>query len=134
MLVEEESLWGKVFKAKYDILEFGEQPEVEGRMSNWWKDFLRTCFQNQVNEWFDQGAQRVIGDGRSINFWQHIWLGTKSFQNKFSRLYNPSLQSEIFQKWIIGLGVLGIGIEGGEDHCLVKRTMRQKACLVSRMK
>ncbi|XP_057450142.1 uncharacterized protein LOC130741304 [Lotus japonicus] len=64
LLREQNSLRVAVLRAKYKIPSYGEPVERGGKMSAWWNDILRTCFENSSLCWFDSAIKRKLGDGK----------------------------------------------------------------------
>jgi len=54
--------------------------------SLWWKDLCRICGKIQGN-WFDGRFQWILGDGRSVKFWDDKWADGHVSKEKFSRLF-----------------------------------------------
>lgn len=65
-------------------------------MTIWWKDIIAMCFDDGDSRWLDHGVRRVVGDGRGVSFWQECWVGQEKLQDKYSRLYNLSIQKNYF--------------------------------------
>lgn len=94
LLLEEESLWGKVMIAKYDVPLYGERAEPRGTSSSWWKDLMRSCSGGTESCWFDWGVERKIGKGNSVRFWSDTWCRHFTLKDRYLRLYNLSLQKD----------------------------------------
>jgi hypothetical protein len=53
-------------------------------------------FENENNEvaergWFEEGVERLVGNGMDTLFWSDPWLGVVSLGARFPRLFNLSL-------------------------------------------
>ncbi|XP_057425943.1 protein FAR1-RELATED SEQUENCE 5-like [Lotus japonicus] len=70
ILVEPDSLWVKILRAKYRIPTHLDKFTVEAKASNWWKDVCKACYEDDGRGWFEQGMKRVVGDGREVRFWK----------------------------------------------------------------
>jgi hypothetical protein len=60
-------------------------------VSAWWKDLCR--LDSEVG-WFEQVVVKKMGSGNSIKFWKDIWVGDQSFEYRFPRLFNISVQQD----------------------------------------
>jgi len=45
-----------------------------------------------TGDWFSNGATRVIGNGRSTQFWHDLWCGPTLLRDRFPRLFQLSFQ------------------------------------------
>lgn len=92
LLVDHQSVWGRVVRAKYKIPTQFDQVIEAGNCSSWWKDIIRTCFQGEGDCWFNNGLRKELGDGRKTLFWQDIWVGHQRLCEQFRHLYILSVQ------------------------------------------
>lgn len=85
----------RVVELNYGVEWGSEGPDAcsEGRgcWSGWWRDVVRYSFGDQ-GEWFKGRLERVVRDGKDINFWD--WVGGESLKQKISRLLNINLDKE----------------------------------------
>ena len=67
-LRDQESVWGRILRARY-----GPQFALLNvhfnlsKMSIWWNDIRKVG--GLASSWFSNGVKKVLGDGRSIQFW-----------------------------------------------------------------
>ncbi|XP_057448738.1 uncharacterized protein LOC130740224 [Lotus japonicus] len=86
LIHEQDSLWVAVLRAKYRIPILGEQVEMTGKFSEWWKDILRTCFENPTHCWFDAGISKKLGDGNEVFFWLETLAGPNEDEGQISQV------------------------------------------------
>ena len=60
------------------------------------KSLIMQVFNNETLEAIGNGSWRKIGDGTSILFWEHMWVGEQTLKNRFFRLYRISNQKRLF--------------------------------------
>lgn len=94
MLENNVRLWKVVLKSLYGSIGMGGETGLrEGKFSTgskWWVD-LGTVFVGQGNRnWFGQGVEKIVGNGRETMFWHDIWVNDAPLSTKFCRLYNIS--------------------------------------------
>lgn len=87
LLVDLGCLWGRVLRAKYEIPTHFGDIDMGRKMSSWWKDIIKLCFEDEGARWFNNGLQRVVGDGRGVVFWQDQRVGQEKLREKYSRLH-----------------------------------------------
>lgn len=100
--------------------------EVEGKLSSWWKDILRTCFGADEGVWLDLNPRLKLGEGRVVNFWQEAWLGNERLRDKFVRLYHLSTQQQAIVSDMGFWDTFGRGdgpSNGGGRSCLGKKKL-----------
>jgi len=104
VLVEKESLWYRVLVARYGE-EGGRLLDGGRTASAWWRaiDALRS------EAWFGTNVKRSVGNGKNIYFWSDVWVGGVSFKERFSRLFELSVD-----KWVLVFDLfhLGCGVNG----------------------
>ena len=95
MMVDKEELWYRVLKARYGE-EGGRLREGDSHSSAWWRSLcrIREGVGEGVGRWFDSNIRRVVGDGRGTYFWHDTWVGEIPLKNKFSRLFDLSVEKE----------------------------------------
>ncbi|KAL8505831.1 hypothetical protein ACS0TY_016891 [Phlomoides rotata] len=96
-LNKKESLWVKVVESKCGYRR-GEELILSimrgsGRWSGWWKDVVKITL-GERGDWFRDRLARVVGSGKSISFWEDIWVGWEGLKEKFPRLYHLILDKE----------------------------------------
>lgn len=87
--MKENSLWYKVFLAKYNS-------EVPSHASNWWKDLHHMCFGDGMDDWMNE-----------VEFWNVNWLGSGILRDNFRRLFTLSNQQNHYIRemgnWVNGV-------------------------------
>nr|KYP60964.1 Putative ribonuclease H protein At1g65750 family [Cajanus cajan] len=73
---QHQSLWSRILNSKYDGWRNLQDGKPNPASSIWWKD---------INNWFDQGIEWIIGQGEHTRFWLDPWC-------KFPRLFLNSIQ------------------------------------------
>lgn len=96
LLNETDSMCGRVLWAKYSIPTYGDQIVVGGKLSSWWKDILRICFEESEVCRFFPGLRRLTWEGNVIKFWEDGWIGQIQLKDMFRRLFNLSTQKSSF--------------------------------------
>lgn len=104
-----ESRWGKSWVEGYSGGARGRLRKPLG----WWGGVIKAVGGGEEG-WFDEGLERVVGNGENTLFWWHKWVGSECLKDRFNRLFRLSLDKEakIFEmgEWS------GIGSGGGEGH------------------
>ncbi|KEH42584.1 transmembrane protein, putative [Medicago truncatula] len=92
MLMELESLWYRVLKARY-----GEYGEVTGGR-------VREGFGEGVGRWFDNNIRREVGNRRNTLFWYDTWVWEVPLSIKFPRLFDLAMNKEsmVEEMWRLG--------------------------------
>jgi hypothetical protein len=87
-----EDMWKKVIVARYGRTAMGKAKlavkDFGGGASAWWRDICRV---DSGTSWFSQAANKKVGNGNSMKFWEDVWLGDQSLENRFPRLFGISL-------------------------------------------
>jgi hypothetical protein len=95
LLVDGDELWKKVIVAKYGGNAIGcANLEIENNRayaSGWWRGI---CCLDREGGWFSNAALKILGNGRTIKFWQDVWVGDQSLVSRFPRLYGISTQKD----------------------------------------
>ncbi|GAU46155.1 hypothetical protein TSUD_401590 [Trifolium subterraneum] len=89
LLVEHDSLWSMVLKAKYSE-EGGRVRFDEGVGSVWWRSLNRVRSGAGLldSRWLKDNLIRKIGNGREALFWKDPWLDDCSLARSFGRLFD----------------------------------------------
>jgi hypothetical protein len=89
LLVEQDSLWSMVLKAKYGE-EGGRVRFEEGVGSVWWRSLNRVRSGAGLldSRWLKDNLIRKIGNGREALFWKDPWLDDCSLARLFGRLFD----------------------------------------------
>ncbi|XP_024640756.1 uncharacterized mitochondrial protein AtMg00310-like [Medicago truncatula] len=111
LLLEKEALWRKVLVARYGEADGGL--EDGGRScSSWWREIVR--IRDGIGDggegWFGSCVRRRVGDGAETDFWRDCRCGDVPMCDRFSRLYDLTVNKPISVRNMFLLGV----DEGGE--------------------
>lgn len=81
------------------------------RPTGWWGEVVRAVGECE-SDWFGEGLERVISNGRETLFWKEKWVGEVKLKDMFPRLFNFCLDKNgrvgDMGEWRGGLGC-GIG-------------------------
>ncbi|XP_024640465.1 uncharacterized protein [Medicago truncatula] len=104
VLVEKESLWYRVLVARYG--EEGGRLLDGGRTASAWWRAIATL---HSEAWFGTNVKRSVGNGENIYFWSDVWVGGVSFKERFSRLFELSVDKwvSVFDLFHLGWGENG---------------------------
>ncbi|GAU30291.1 hypothetical protein TSUD_385120 [Trifolium subterraneum] len=110
-LVEHDSLWSLVLRAKYGE-EGGRVRFSEGVGSSWWRGLnsVRSGVGLRDDRWLLDNIRRKVGGGCGSLFWLDPWLGDSPLSRSFSRLYVLAVDKNIL---VADMFAAGWGI-GGE--------------------
>jgi len=94
LLVEQDSLWFKVMRAKYGHWEWsGVVRDCHGMLnsnypSGWWRELWRLDKEGDLQrEWWSSNIIKRVGDGGKTIFWGDPWVGGSCLKDKFPRLF-----------------------------------------------
>ncbi|GAU20544.1 hypothetical protein TSUD_131020 [Trifolium subterraneum] len=95
-LVENDSLWSLVLRAKYGQ-EGGRVRFSEGVGSTWWRalNSVRSGVGLRDDRWLLDNIRRKVGGGRGSLFWLDPWLEDSPLSRSFSRLYDLVVDKNI---------------------------------------
>jgi hypothetical protein len=97
LLSNDDSIWKGVIRSKYGGDAIG-RVELGGDCvpwfsSLWWKD-ITSIGSNLDTNWFSHGVVKSIGNGLATSFWRDRWVGDRTLEERFPRLYSISTQKE----------------------------------------
>lgn len=78
-LVERESLWSRIIRARH-----GET--FSGNKTGWWSKIIAMVGRS-AGDWFWNNLSQKLGNGNLISFWSGSWAGDKPLKELFPRLY-----------------------------------------------
>jgi hypothetical protein len=97
LLTKENSLWQQVIIGKYGDSVLGRVEMGEDCKpwfsSSWWRDICSIGI-NLDRNWFSLGVAKNLGNGGSTRFWEDIWVGEVSLQQRFPQLFLISVQQD----------------------------------------
>ncbi|GAU13302.1 hypothetical protein TSUD_42560 [Trifolium subterraneum] len=110
-LVENDSLWSLVLRAKYGE-EGGRVRFSEGVGSSWWRGLntVRSGVGLRDDRWLVDNIRRKVGGGCGSLFWLDPWLEDNPLSRSFSRLYDLAVDKNIL---VADMFAAGWGV-GGE--------------------
>jgi hypothetical protein len=88
-LLNEEGVWQELLRNKYLNAKTLSQVQAKPTDSQFWKGLMMV-----KDEFFTRGYFKV-GDGRSIRFWEDVWLGDSSLTNQCPSLYNIAQRENV---------------------------------------
>jgi hypothetical protein len=95
LLTEDYSLWKEVLKGKYGDRIIGRvvlgEESKHWFSSLWWRDICSIGSNLDFN-WFANGVEKRMGNGRNTSFWEDSWVGDTPLRQSFPRLFSISLQ------------------------------------------
>lgn len=105
LLVDKDSLWYRVLKARYGEV-CGRIQEGDRNASAWWRMMggVREGIGSGVGNWFGENVERVVGDGKNTFFWTDKWLDGVPLKLRFSRLYELTVHKECTVEEMVRLG------------------------------
>jgi len=65
--------------------------------SAWWREIVK--IQNGISveggSWFEESITKRLGNGLNTFFWSDCWVGTKSFMERYRRLFDLSIHKDL---------------------------------------
>ncbi|XP_058725817.1 uncharacterized protein LOC131597121 [Vicia villosa] len=115
-LSDRESVWFKFLEFRYgkgmEALCGIIPNRILLKASLWWRDVRNVCgFEVNDRPWFSDCISWRLGDGESICFWDHAWMGHTPFKVIFPHLYglcspsNPISSSSSYVSFVANMGV-----------------------------
>jgi len=86
----EEGLWREVLEARYGSWRNLDITLGHRKQSLWWKDLCGICGKGAKDNWFDCRSKWILGDGRSVKFWDDRWVEDIVLKEKYPRLFSIS--------------------------------------------
>ncbi|KAE8696464.1 hypothetical protein F3Y22_tig00110670pilonHSYRG00065 [Hibiscus syriacus] len=87
---EKDALWRSVISFKYgsDKLPWMVSTDKIKEASIIWRGIINNLRSEELSKWMSFDSFRwQVGDGKTVWFWEDVWLGEKSFMNRFPRIY-----------------------------------------------
>ncbi|XP_057808906.1 uncharacterized protein LOC131023384 [Salvia miltiorrhiza] len=110
LLTERESFWVRVVQAsKGEIGWDGEGLcfEKKREVKSWWWKRVVSLSGGDGGKWLRDNLMLKVGEGDSIQFWNHCWVGGKSLKERFPSLFRLSGNQEGYIKnmgsWVEGV-------------------------------
>ncbi|KAE8726444.1 hypothetical protein F3Y22_tig00006886pilonHSYRG00006 [Hibiscus syriacus] len=87
---EKDALWRSVISFKYgsDKIPWMVSTDKIKEASIIWRGIINNLRSEELSKWMSFDSFRwQVGDGKTMWFWEDVWLGEKSFMNRFPRIY-----------------------------------------------
>lgn len=96
LLKGEESLWVRIVKSRYGVIDASSTmvDPVGNRASSWWKTICQCGGSINSEDWFKECLHRRLGRGDRTLFWEDSWWGGGALKDLYPRLFSLSEQKE----------------------------------------
>ncbi|XP_068487140.1 uncharacterized protein [Phaseolus vulgaris] len=90
----EEGLWKEVLESKYGGWRSLKVSNPNRFGSLWWKDLKEVWASKDWRDKFEDRVKWELDNGKSILFWEDVWMGNIALKGIFPRLFSLSLNKE----------------------------------------
>jgi hypothetical protein len=106
-LLSEEGMWQQLLSNKYLKNKTLSQVEAKPTDSPFWKGLMHV-----KADFFQRGFFRV-GDGKSVRFWEDVWLGDRPLSNQYPALDNIIQHKNVLVSTVFATEPLNISFRRG---------------------
>jgi len=85
----EDGLWKEVLESKYGGWRSLKVSNPYRYGSLWWKDLKKVWASKDWEDKFEDRVKWELGNGKSILFWEDVWVGNIALKGKFSETVFP---------------------------------------------
>ncbi|KAE8697825.1 hypothetical protein F3Y22_tig00110610pilonHSYRG00585 [Hibiscus syriacus] len=104
---ERGALWRSVISHKYGL---GDLPWLVSlgdikKVSITWREIVNNLSSEGTTKWMSGESFRwVVGDGKSVLFWEDVWFGESALRSRYPRIYRLALRKYITVRDMISAG------------------------------
>jgi len=84
---EDKGLRKLILESKYGSWRNLSDPNISRSSSRWWINIHKVSGSTRQGIWFDNNLEWVLGEGKTVKFWEDKWIGEETPKDRVPGLY-----------------------------------------------